>query len=351
MADSWTLTTPSGPYTLNASFSAPKYQAGGVGPPGALRRDDRNTYQRSGDGLPTPGALTLTGRVWRDDQNAALIVTELNAIKEAVAACSEVVRTTAGGTYTYSGIAGGPTPEVTPDGLGGWLVTIELWPARANATFIPASGRIQPIHFASRVNDIIDNQAVVNFGPPGASGELELLFCTVRSHTSLVNVATPDGWTFALRTANAAPAYAFVFWRIVDTPAATVTLNTAYATEVSWAFARYSATANPFAPIIAVSGVSGSLTTPIISTPAPVDGTWVGYWFYARGLVDEPNWTAPAGGTSRTQAHSGVEPWASSFLADGAASGSTPGLTANPGRIVDDGSERQAVIVVLDAAY
>lgn len=137
MADSWTLITPDGPYQLNASFSAPKYQAGGVSGPGALRRDDRNAYQRSGDGLATPGPLTLIGRVWRDDQDQALMLQELEAIRAAVATCTTVTRSNNAGEYVYDDLAGGPTPEVTPDGLGGWVVTIELWPARAAATFIP----------------------------------------------------------------------------------------------------------------------------------------------------------------------------------------------------------------------
>ncbi len=140
MADSWRLVTPTGSYDLNPSFSAPKYQAGGVATPGALRRDERSAYQRSGDGLATPGPLRLNGRVWRDTQDIPEMVSELNAIRAAVATCTQVVRTNSAGTYTYGDLAGGPTPAVTPDGLGGFEVAIELWPGRAEATFVPSAG-------------------------------------------------------------------------------------------------------------------------------------------------------------------------------------------------------------------
>lgn len=150
MPDHWTLVTPDGNYELNASFSAPKYQAGGVDTSAALRRDDRTAYQRSGDGLRTPGPLVLYGRVWRDDMDVPEIVGELNDILDAVAATTDVVRTTPAGTYTYSGLSGGPTPEVTPDGLGGWQVVIELWPARAAATFLPPP----PPAICSNFNDL-----------------------------------------------------------------------------------------------------------------------------------------------------------------------------------------------------
>lgn len=138
MPDAWTLDTPGGPYTLNPTFSAPKYQPGSVSGPGALRRDDRNTYQRSGDGLATPGPLTLIGRVWRDDQDQALMLQELEAIRAAVATCTTVTRSNNAGEYVYDSLAGGAAPEITPDGLGGWNVLIELWPGRAEPTHLPS---------------------------------------------------------------------------------------------------------------------------------------------------------------------------------------------------------------------
>lgn len=137
MPDRWTLRTPSGDVQLNASFSAPQYQPGGVDRGAAMRRDGRATYQRSGDGLPTPGPLRLNGRVWSDAQTIPAMLDELDDIRDAVNACTDVVRETSGGTYTYSQLAGGPPPAITPDGLGGFQVEIELWPGRPNPTFLP----------------------------------------------------------------------------------------------------------------------------------------------------------------------------------------------------------------------
>jgi hypothetical protein len=139
MADRWTLVTPSGVLLLNSSFSAPRLHPGGVDTNAALRRDARNNTQRTGDGLRTPGPLTLRGRVWRDDQDVPAIVDELNDIQDAVASTIEVRRQNDTGTFTYSSLAGGPPPAITPDGLGGWVVEIELWPGRAEPTFIPIS--------------------------------------------------------------------------------------------------------------------------------------------------------------------------------------------------------------------
>lgn len=137
MADRWTLVTPQGDYQLNASFSAPNLHAGGVDTNAALRRDGLRSYQRSGDGLRTPGPLILKGRVWRDDHLIAAMVDELNDIRDAVAATIAVKRENNAGTYTYSELAGGPPPAITPDGLGGWQVEIELWPGRPSATYVP----------------------------------------------------------------------------------------------------------------------------------------------------------------------------------------------------------------------
>lgn len=137
MPDTWTLVTPTGNYTLNRTFHAPRYQPGGVDTNAALRREARTAYQRTGDGLPTPGPLVLRGRVWNDARDIAALVDELEAIQEAAATCIQVVRTTDAGRYVYDDLAGGPPPEVTPDGLGGWEVTLELWPGRALPTFVP----------------------------------------------------------------------------------------------------------------------------------------------------------------------------------------------------------------------
>lgn len=140
MPDSWTLVTPTGTLALNPTFAAARYEPGSVATPGAERRDNRATYQRSGDGLRTPGPLTLRGSVWRDDHDHAAILTELETIRTAVATCTQVIRTTSAGTYTYDRLAGGPPPVITPDGLTGWHVTIDLWPGEAAPSFVPSGG-------------------------------------------------------------------------------------------------------------------------------------------------------------------------------------------------------------------
>lgn len=200
MPDTWTLDTPDGPYTLNQSFAAPKYQPGSVSGPGALRRDDRTTYQRSGDGLRTPGALTLVGRVWRDDHNHALMVNELNAIRNAVTACTSVTRVNNAGTYTYDFVAGGATPEITPDGLGGWMVRLDLWPGRAEPTFVPSTPGIPAFVVAATATS--DPAPSLTTGsiliPMGVQpGDLMLARIVARSTMSIpfaaVGVTTP-GW-------------------------------------------------------------------------------------------------------------------------------------------------------------
>lgn len=165
--DRWTLKTPSGDYELNASFAARQYHPGGVDTAAALRRDDRTAYQRSGDGLRTPGPLVLYGVVARDDQDVAAIVDELNDIRDAVAACTQVIRTTSAGTYTYDGLSGGPTPEVTPDGLGGWRVVIELWPQRAAATFVPSSGPVDLLAAGVEFFSFASGSRTLNVAVPG----------------------------------------------------------------------------------------------------------------------------------------------------------------------------------------
>lgn|GEM_PF-4792826 len=169
MADRWTLVTPTGNVDLNATFAARTYQPGGVDASAALRRDDRRAYQRSGDGLRTPGPLVLYGIVARDDQDVAAIVDELNDIRDAVAACTSVVRTTSAGTYTYSGLSGGPTPEVTPDGLGGWRVVIELWPQRAAATFVPTTEPVELLAAGVEFFSFSSDSRTINVAVPGGT--------------------------------------------------------------------------------------------------------------------------------------------------------------------------------------
>lgn len=139
MADSWTLLTPSGQHQLNPTFHAPTLAPGGVDTSALLRREGRGAFQRAGDGLRTPGPLRLVGRVWRDDRDARLTLEELEAIQAAVRACTGVVRRNEAGAFAYEQVAGGPTPAITPDGRGGWVVELELWPGRAQPTFVPAA--------------------------------------------------------------------------------------------------------------------------------------------------------------------------------------------------------------------
>lgn len=200
MADTWTLVTPNGDYTLNPTFSAPKYQPGGVSGPGALRRDERTAYQRSGDGHATPGPLVLQGRVWRDDQDTALMVTELNAIRDAVTDCTSVVRQNYAGAYTYNDLAGGASPIITPDGLGGWSVQLDLWPARAEPTFTPATPGI-PTFIASATASSDPAASVttgaLSFPPQAQPGDFAVLRMDARSTsgipTATVGIDQP-GW-------------------------------------------------------------------------------------------------------------------------------------------------------------
>lgn len=135
MADTWTLITPDGAYQLNPTFSAPQYEPGDAAGQGLVRHPDTGALQREGDGLRTPGPMILTGRVGRDDHDAALTLAELNSISAAATACVGVARTTGAGTYTYDINSGGPTPEVLSDRLGSWVVRLYLWPVSPEPTF------------------------------------------------------------------------------------------------------------------------------------------------------------------------------------------------------------------------
>lgn len=215
MPDRWTLKTPDGDYQLNASFAARQYHPGGVDTAAALRRDDRTAYQRSGDGLRTPGPLVLFGRVWRDDMDVPEIVGELNDIRDAVAATTDVVRTTSAGTYTYSGLSGGPTPEVTPDGLGGWQVVIELWPQRAAATFVPTTDPIDILAAGVEFFNFSSSARTINVSMPGGTapaGSLVILGVygsgTITNGYDAVNL-NGDGNLNPLATSSGQAGWAF----------------------------------------------------------------------------------------------------------------------------------------------
>lgn len=137
MADRWTLKTPAGDVELNETFHAVTLTPGGVDGGGLLRRGRDRAYQRSGDGMRTPGPLRLRGLVWDDSRDVAVIRSTLTELRDAVAACTEVVRVNGFAEYHYDNLAGGPTPVVTPDGLGGYVVELELWPGRGDVTEVP----------------------------------------------------------------------------------------------------------------------------------------------------------------------------------------------------------------------
>lgn len=136
MADRWILETSIEAYELNPTFAAQTLHAGGVDT-SAVQRNQAGSLTRAGDGLRTPGPLTLTGRVWRDDRDTQATVLELEQIQAAVTDCIRVVRRNTAGSFIYDSISGGPVPEVHADGLGGWRVVIELWPAEPEPTFLP----------------------------------------------------------------------------------------------------------------------------------------------------------------------------------------------------------------------
>lgn len=151
MADRWFLRNQQGQaYELNSTFSAHQYEPGDVDTSSLSRREGHRLYQRSGDGLRTPGPLVLRGRVWRDDRDLQAIWSELEAIEAAVQSCVTIERRTSRTRTTYEDLAGGPTIEIRPDGIGGYTVEAELWPGRAQPTILPV---ITPnVHIAAFVD-------------------------------------------------------------------------------------------------------------------------------------------------------------------------------------------------------
>lgn len=137
--DRWILVLPDSQLELNWSFSAPQLEPGGVDSTALFRLPGSNTAHRSGDGMRTPGPFRLVGKVWNDAQDARVNRAELNAIRDAVRAATSLLRDTPAGQYWYSGFQGGPLPAVTPDGLGGYNVELEVWPARAEVIQLPIS--------------------------------------------------------------------------------------------------------------------------------------------------------------------------------------------------------------------
>lgn len=133
--DRFIIVTADSQFELNWTFSAAALHPGSVDPSALGRRSTGSVLQRFGDGQRTPGPFVLSGHVWNDGQDARAIRTEIVNIQAAVAAAQSVLRDTPTGQYWYSGFQGGPSPEVTPDGIGGYRVRLEFWPSRAE--FVP----------------------------------------------------------------------------------------------------------------------------------------------------------------------------------------------------------------------
>ena len=205
MPDAWTLVTPNGNLTLNPTFAATKYEPGSVDGNAAARREGQAFIQRVGDGRRTPGPLVLRGAVWRDDHDQQAMRTELTAIETAVQTAVEVQRINTAGTYTYSDLAGGPTIAVTPDGISGWRVEIELWPARAEAVFVPGGGGgpvevlAAAVHILEHPTGTYDVPVPGGTAPPGA---LIILVLASGNGDVLTGAA---GWTNLNGQNNIAP--------------------------------------------------------------------------------------------------------------------------------------------------
>lgn len=207
--------------------------------------------------------------------------------------------------------------------------------------------RLEGRHFQAGNATVAADEATITLASGPAAGELEVLACHVGGFTALMRLQTPLGWARAWVSSLADSTQAYVFWRVAtgEEPQ-TIDLDVTYTNLVSWAYNRYSAPASSTAPVVFVDGAVGTLTTPAAPAVAP-DSTWLGFWYYARGLVPEPVWSPPLGGTARADANTGAAPWYSFFAADGPASGPVPPLTANPGQVVDGGAQLYAVVVVL----
>lgn len=288
MPDVWTVRSTAGELQLNPSFSATQYQPGGVDTNALVRRDDRATYQRSGDGLRAPGPFILRGFVQRDDRDLGSMWTELEAIREVVRFATSVERSTSAGVTTYSGFQGGSTPVVTPDGLGGFVVELEFWPGRASATFLPAS-----VDCASLLAGAVEYHM-------GAAGPI--------THAVAVPVTLVAGdlvvFTFAgLGTLTSVPAG---FSNLNGTPASLDAIGTsmgaslwAFSCLVEAPFATFDVSGSDFggysqlgivrgtglsvAGVIAEPGVSLSPGTPLsVSGASPAAGVQVFFGAYER---------------------------------------------------------------------
>lgn len=293
MADRWTLRTPTGDLQLNETFAAPTYQPGGVDTNALTRREGRNAFQRAGDGLPTPGPLRLVGRVWGDSRDARAMLNELTSIRDAVRACTSVRRTTTGGTYTYEGLAGGPTPEVTPDPLGGWVVRLEFWPARAQPAFAPL-GPFELIA-ADTITATVSNNPTLHLNvPAGGVGDLLVLAVASASNTPGTTefLLSESGWASAGNVWVAGARFAVWYRRAAG--------NAAYALSVqlvnsSAARAMASVARFPSADVRATTHRSVALTDPQghwPGNPAWSGVTYLGVYTAAQS-TSSPTTSAP----------------------------------------------------------
>lgn len=345
MADRWVLINSTGVrYELNPTFSAPQYEAGSIDTDAARRWDGARAWQRSGDGLRTPGPFTLTGFVWNDPRDPSAAWTELDAIQAAVDFCTRVERRDSRTISIYEDLAGGPTIEVLPDGAGGYAVTIRLWPSRAEATVVPYEGHLAPLAFAAGVDEVGNDKVTLDFESAPQPGDLEVLFCFASSTTSLVNIETPAGWAGGRVGLGSVAAKGFCFWRLAPNGALhTLDLTTEWISRVSWAYGRYLGA--PTNALVEMQGALSASTPPVTNIPEG-GATWVGFWYYARGGVDAPDWLPPPNGTARAASHAGAAPWYSPFIADGMSGQSIPPLTADPQQITGSGTQHFAAIAV-----
>lgn len=159
----WLIVTADGELELNATFHAVNLLPGDVDTNALWRQPGQRAYQRSGDGLRTPGPFILRGNVWRDDGDRDALRTQLQALTEATTTAATVVRLTPSAEYWYGALGGGPNPAITPDGLGGYQVELEFWPARPEPVTVP------PSQFRARVSQRVPSSTYFGevFTAPG----------------------------------------------------------------------------------------------------------------------------------------------------------------------------------------
>lgn len=146
MSDHWIIIHPGGEYHLNPTFHpAGSLYPGAAPTSAAVRHASTGGFVRVGDGLRTPGPMALTGRLWSDARDWAALRAELADLEAAVRVSTALVRINPNYEYTYANLAGGPTIEVQPDGLSGYIVRLEFWPGKANVTNVPVLSGADPV--------------------------------------------------------------------------------------------------------------------------------------------------------------------------------------------------------------